>query len=352
MLNASSWHGLEELGVFTDAASMIAHGRRTGALPAKLDFAALRTPCGLEARKRAVLAYYEAHAARVVGEVGDRYTALSPEGMAGLIEAAVQAGGLPTGVFSLDDGRKIVATFEVGQRTDGISTQLLISDSFDGSTSLKVGKTSVRVVCANTLARAFSQDGRGMAKLAHTASLSEQVQILRGEMASALKSSETFCALYRKASDTILTREAAKVAFDALFPEAPEGASKALVTKLENARHDARKAATLAINQVGAQRGNLATLWNAATYLVDREANGRPRSARGGAEALDSLLNGQRGRRVDEILNVVEVIMRDGSVQQMAVPEFAQRESAKNDFAALLAGPARLSFAHSMSAAE
>lgn len=33
VLNASSWHGLEELGTFADAQAMIEHGERTGAWP-------------------------------------------------------------------------------------------------------------------------------------------------------------------------------------------------------------------------------------------------------------------------------------------------------------------------------
>src|SRR5678809_981078 len=33
VLDASSWHGLEELGTFSSAADMIAHGERTGAWP-------------------------------------------------------------------------------------------------------------------------------------------------------------------------------------------------------------------------------------------------------------------------------------------------------------------------------
>ena len=53
----------------------------------------------------------------------------------------------------------------------------------------------------------------------------------------------------------------------------------------------------------------------------------------------NSLLFGSRGERINEIQNIVEVVMRDGSVEQMAVPDFAAKvaqEPGGGDFGSLL----------------
>lgn len=311
VLNQSSWHGLEEIGVFSDAASMIDHGERTGAWPvsvgmatltAFLESAGVRLPVRDE---RAVVASYRNEVPRVVGINGGRYTATTPESWHSLVDAAVEAGAKPTGAFSLRDGRIVIGTFQVNGNQGGIVTNLLLADSFDGSSKLTVGTTSVRVVCANTLAASMRSDGAGMAQLRHSGDLAQKVQVLKGEIAGALKTGETLREMFRKAQDTTLDRARAQAVFDALFPEAPADSAPGVVTRAENARSDARKAMAFAENALGP---NLATLWNAATYLIDRDATGTARALRSG-DRLDSLLFGTRGKRVAEVQAVIADVM-------------------------------------------
>ena len=184
---------------------------------------------------------------------------------------------------------------------------------------LTVGTTCVRVVCSNTLAAAVSADGAGMGRLKHTASLEEKIGVLRGAIGEAIRTGETVRNAYHAAEGVRLTPAAARRAFDVLFPEAPEGATKSVKTRAENAREAARAAARLPINAVGAP-GTLATLWNAATYLVDRNADGSARETRGG-DALDSILFGNRAERVNEIQALVETVMADGTFERMTVSE-------------------------------
>ena len=103
VLNASSWHGLEELGTFATSADMIAHGERTGAWPVAVQLRALQV-AGFECEpptEQAVVASYVNHRARSVGVVGSRYTATTPESWRSLVQAAEKAGAKPTGAFSL-----------------------------------------------------------------------------------------------------------------------------------------------------------------------------------------------------------------------------------------------------------
>ncbi len=339
VLDSSSWHGLEEVGVFGDAASMVAHGEGSGAWPVDLDLLPLFTTGGIKADERGVVAgYREPHAPRVVGVVGSRYTATTPAAWRTLVAAAVEAGAKPTGAFSLRGGRVVIGTFEVNGRDDGIAQHLLLTDSFDGSSKLMVGTTTVRVVCANTLARALRSNGAGMAQLRHSSSINEKAMVLAAEIDTALETGRKMREVFAAAQDKKLARSQAEHAFDLLFPPAPEGSDRSTVSRAENVRAEGRAASVLAVNNVGA---NVATLWNAATYLVDRHVDGSPRKPRSG-DMLDSLLFGKRGERVEEIQNIVEVIMRDGSVERVTVPEMAQREGAKQDFASLLGKPARI----------
>lgn len=316
VLDASSWHGLEEIGTFTTAASMLAHGYRSGAWPVELVKEQLLTASGIALDShQSVTARYQAHPSRSVGVVQGRYHFTQAKKWAELCEAAVKAGAKPTGAFSLRNGSIVLATFEVNGRNDGIAQHLLMCDSFDGSQRLSCGTTSVRTVCWNTMTEAFRRDGAGMAMLRHTASLEENINILRNNIGVALESGEKLRTLYRNATNVTLTRETAKAAFDALFPEAPADASKALATRMTNARTEAMEAANLAINREGTKPGNLATLWNAATYLVDRKPDGSKRETKGDSDMLDSLLFGTRAKRVTEIHDLISSIVSVPEVQ-------------------------------------
>ena len=323
VLAASSWHGLEEIGTFESAESAIEHGERSGAWPVALDVERLRTDAGFLAPVSAIVASYREHPARVVGVNGDRYRATTPDEWRDLVRAAVAAGATPTGAFSLRDGSRVLATFDVGD-SNGLRTQLMLADSFDGSLKLTAGFTSVRVVCANTLSAAMREDGEGMARLRHTASLEERINVLRHGIAGCVESGRRVRDLFERASRVQLRADAAKSAFDALFPAASDDATQRAKTRAENERDDARHAAVLPVNRVG-ERGNLATLWNAATWLVDREADGSTRECRGGADRLDSLLFGSRAKRIAEIETVIErlieVVRPDGTVEAITAQE-------------------------------
>jgi Domain of unknown function (DUF932) len=316
VLTASSWHGLEEVGVMADEASMIAHGERSGAWPVSLRFDEVRTAGGLVAPGRAIVASYQSHPEACLSVVGDRYRATSTEEWRTLVKAATAAGARPTGSFALRGGSRVLATFEVGQ-SNGLRTQLVLADAFDGSMRLTCGFSSIRVVCANTLSAAMSSDGQGMAQLRHTASLETKVNVLAESIATAVKSGDKVREAYHQAEATKLSRHQAENIFDKLFPCAPEGADRAAVTKSENVRADGRRAMSRDENYAGC---SLATLWNAATWLVDRTPSGQARPTRGG-DPLDSLLFGSRGDRVSEIQTIVELVMRDGTVQSVPASE-------------------------------
>lgn len=327
VLCKSSWHKLEKIADMPDAESMIREGEESGAWPTELRHEKLLTPGGLLAPMDAIVGTYKHHAERVLGVVSDSYRETLCEEWRGMVTAACAAGARPAGAFSLRGGSRVVATFDIpandapaGTRAAGIKSHLLMADAFDRSLRLTCGSTDIDVVCANTLSMSLREDGGGMGRFRHTASLEAKVRVLTEKIGEVVKNGTKVRKLMLEAEHTTLTRQAARRAFDLLFPEAPEDADKAAKTRAENVRDAAKMAATLPINRVGNGPGNLATLWNAATFLVDRNPNGEFRPTRSG-DPLDSMLFGTRGKRVQEIQTLIEVIMRDGTVQTMAAPK-------------------------------
>lgn len=318
VLNESSWHGLEKVGVMPNASAMIAAGETSGAWPTVLRVENLVTVGGIKVpNDRAIVGSYASRADRVLGVVGDRFRATACDEGRDLVRAACEAGATPTGAFSLRGGSRVLATFEVGL-SNGLKTNLLIADAFDGTMKLTCGFTSIRVVCANTLAASMKADRKDMAAIRHTASLESKVQALQGAIASVVEDSGKVREKYEQASKVTLTREMAVAVFDKLFPPAPQGASQRAQTMAENARIEARRAMENPINKVGYAPGNLATLWNGATWDVDRTAEGKLRPTRGDSDELDSLLFGARAQRLVEINNVIDVVLRSGEVQRVS----------------------------------
>lgn len=304
VLNKSSWHGLEEIGDLPNADALILAGETSGAYPVKIAFEAMQTEGGLPVPAKAIRADYAKHDPRVLGVVGDRYQATTPEEWRELIRAACKAGAQPTGAFSLRDGSRVLATFEVGV-SNGLRTNLVLADAFDGSLKLHGGSTDIRVVCANTLKAALSESD-DWAKIRHTSSLSGKVSLLKDSIGRAIEQGQAIREAFEQASKIKLSNVQAQVVFDALFPPAEFDAGKAGKTRAENDRRDAVNAMANPVNNVG---NTLASLWNAATFLVDRKADGSPRPCRGNADMLDSLLFGARGKRLGEIGEIINGAM-------------------------------------------
>jgi hypothetical protein len=157
-----------------------------------------------------------------------------------------------------------------------------------------------------------------MLQAGHTSSIADKVPAMEEAIGEAVRSGRALREAFAERADRTLARSEADALFDRLFPPAGEKASAHAKTRAENARADARRAAAMAVNDVGP---TVATLQNAATWLVDRRADGSPRHARGDADRLDSLLLGDRGTRVREIETIVQVFMRDGQIVDMPATE-------------------------------
>jgi len=321
VFTASTWHGLEELRGMETAADLIRAGEECFAFPTKISLEEMITSSGLVVPGSAVVAEYLNKERICHAAMGARYTQLDPVEWRATIEAAVAAGAKPAGAFALGlRGSKVLATFEIpgGNGGTSIRNYLNLIDSLDGSSAFVVGGTSIRTVCANTVAMSMAKDGAGMAKVRHTSSINEKADALREAIQLHVENGEKVAGLYRTARDTQLSRVEADTIFEMLFPSAKEGDSQRKATRKTNLRAAAARSMRREENSEGA---TLATMWNGATWMIDRDENGEARSARGGADRIESMLFGSRGKRVEEVRNIIEVVLADGSVEAMEVSE-------------------------------
>ena len=311
-----TWHRQEEIVSMSSGDELVAHMLRVGALPTSVTEEGLWTSHGLrvDSTHRAIVASYQGHPDRVVGVVRGRYQAVDPSEFKALVTAACYAGAVPDGGFALDDGRRTIAAFTLPSAPEGFSSHFVIADSYDGTTQLMAGGTMIRVVCSNTMAAARGRDGKGWATARHDSSLSDKIEVMASAIGDSITRGVATAETYAEAEETALTRDGFEHLFDRLFPKAPEGASRKLVTMRDNARGDAMAAMAHPVNRAHDGR-NVASLWNAATYLVDRKADGTPR---GSQDALvGGLLFGAQAKRVEEIGHIIEVMMSDGTCEHM-----------------------------------
>ncbi len=150
---------------------------------------------------------------------------------------------------------------------DAVAPYLLLSNSHDGSSSVDVRFTPIRVVCNNTLSMALSQKSAKAHRMRHTVGLAwkaEEVQdalgIIRHEFAATVET-------YRALAATEPTREQIETVLTKLFPD----------TKSDRAKKQRERVEELAVNGIGSDvtRHRLTgwTLYNGVTELTDHHNN-------------------------------------------------------------------------------
>jgi len=107
-----------------------------------------------------------------LGVVSDSYKVVQPEQVIEFFRDIVKVGGLElSAAGTIYGGRRFWATAKIGEASptsvrDKIGGYLLLSTSADGSQRTEARRTTIRVVCRNTLAMAASE-GQPWVKISH-----------------------------------------------------------------------------------------------------------------------------------------------------------------------------------------
>jgi len=181
---ATPWHGL---GNKVDSDITVADAIVAAGLDWEVGLKDLQTVDGSPVNHRAT---YRKTDNSILGVVGPRYTPLQNRDSFDWFQPFLDAGEccLHT-AGSLHSGQKVWVLAQLNRDNseivpgDEVSKFILLSNSHDGTTAIRVGYTPIRVVCANTMAMAHSKgSGSQLIRIRHTRSSKNNLENVRDIM--------------------------------------------------------------------------------------------------------------------------------------------------------------------------
>jgi len=180
---ATPWHGLGEK---LEEAPTISEAIEASGLNWEVGTKDLVTKDDEDVPARAT---YRKSDGSILGVVGPRYVPLQNKDAFEWFQPFVDAGecSLHTG-GSLSDGQKVWVLAQLNRDPseivsgDEVQKFILLSNSHDGTTAIRVGYTPIRVVCVNTLAFAHNAKESNLLRIRHTRSAQTNLDNVRDIM--------------------------------------------------------------------------------------------------------------------------------------------------------------------------
>lgn len=142
----------------------------------------------------------------ILGVVGNRYQPLQNTEAFNFFEPFVENGLVTLETAgSLQQGKKVWILARIAGNSDMtivgddiVRKYILLSNSHDGTISVRVGFTPVRVVCANTMAMAHNSDASKLIRIRHGKSVVANLDLIRDTMNLANQEFEATADVFRK----------------------------------------------------------------------------------------------------------------------------------------------------------
>jgi phage/plasmid-like protein (TIGR03299 family) len=163
---------------------------------------------------------------------------------------------------------KLPDYIRVGKKGDPIEKYILLYNSFDGSSHIKVKISPIRVVCSNTLTVAL-QGSDSEVRIKHTASAGDKLQEAHQLLGLTNQLYQQLDYIFNRMALRKITNQQLMDYVKTLIPDNPDAESK---TRTDNIRnhilflHDAREDAAI-------HRGTLFGAFNALTEFTDHFSN-------------------------------------------------------------------------------
>jgi phage/plasmid-like protein (TIGR03299 family) len=182
-VGSTPWHGL---GNKVDADIGVEDAIVAAGLDWEVGLKDLQTVDGVPVSHRAT---YRKTDGSILGVVGPRYTPLQNKDSFDWFQPFIDAGecGIHT-AGSLHSGQKVWVLAQLNRDSseivpgDDVSKFILLSNSHDGTTAIRVGYTPIRVVCVNTLAMAHNNKNSQLIRIRHTRSSKNNLEQVRDIM--------------------------------------------------------------------------------------------------------------------------------------------------------------------------
>lgn len=238
-------------------------------------------------------------------KLGKDYTVMQNIEAFNIVDEILQSGTATIETAgAIDDGRKVFICLKINKgitvgSNDIVNQYLLIAISHDGTLSITVMPTNVRVVCNNTLTAAL-KGAQDKIKIRHTANagskLSEAMKVLKLINNNTAVNEDN----YNKMKETVISPETMFAYFGNVFfnqdeinaMQSGKGAKDVLSTRKENVLSEVLSFANTGIGQNMTLKGSDLTMWtayNAVTGYMTRKkyssANDRANSMLFGSAA-------------------------------------------------------------------
>lgn len=218
------WH---RLGTKLDRPATAAEAIDAAGLNFEVDVCNLQTECGLAVPQRRATVRHDTK--EVLGSVGSAYQPIQNRECFSFMDELVGEGGLRYDVAgALGRGERVWLLARVPGElrisgTDDVSQPYLtLTNSHDGSSSLRAFFTSIRIVCANTYQLAHRR-GRGQGiSIRHRGDIQAHVQEAREILGIAHRHFQTYNEQANQLAKRQLTGSEVSDFFEGLFPERPD----------------------------------------------------------------------------------------------------------------------------------
>lgn len=219
------WHGL---GQKLDAPATAKEAITAAGLDYEVQLTPIATYDGLTVEGRKAVVRYDKQ--EVLGVVSDRYVPVQNRQAFGFLDAVVAEGGLRYHTAGgLGRGEKIFLlaklpeSIRVKNSDDIVDKFLLLANSHDGSSALRVFFTPVRVVCQNTLSMAERRgQGQGVSIL-HKGNLEAKIRAAQQVLGLAQRFYDDAAAHIDRLASIYPTQAQLTTYFAALYPDPEEG---------------------------------------------------------------------------------------------------------------------------------
>lgn len=254
-----------------------------------------------------------------VGTLGQSYALLSRREFFSQAKPLIEAGYALDTAGDLAGGSRSWLQVDLGhdamveiRKDDAVRASALFANSYDGSLAYTAGMVGTRVVCSNTIARAFAElrtTGAVSLKAKHSGNIQGKVLDIQGMMIQHL-------AAFREKVDVFKRLDAVKVRgqLDLLNYAAflsSDASDAKIAASIDNVPRVSARSANALENAwmvgPGSKRETYWDLYNAATFdlshSLGNEKQGESASTRAGRR-LDSLLFGASGDKLDSALRI------------------------------------------------
>lgn len=245
--------------------------------------------------------------ARQVAVVSSDYGLMQNMEIARLLDPLSQEWGVET-VGALGRGERIFATLRVGSeeiKGDEVQEFFLLNENKDGTGGINLTYTTVRVVCANTLRIALSQED--VVNIQHTTDVADKLGFEASVLGAMKKIRSSALETIRKLAETTITDKQAEEVFAAAFPmpkkprafrfhgATPDAVGEALFIAERNRAEGAEAGYKWQVSRVEEFRNGAKSLY----IKLNDEFPQIARTAWGAVNAISELADHRTGRDAD-----------------------------------------------------